>query len=184
MFCRLVDEELSLELLTLESVDELFLLTDSSRDFLTPWLPWVSTTRSTADTRSFIVSALSQFARQDGFQTGLRVHGRLAGVVGLHGIDWSNRRTSIGYWLGSEFEGRGLMTRAVRAVIDMAFSDYQLNRVEIRAALENHTSCAISERLGFRQEGIIRDAEWLHDHFVDHAVYGLLRREWPPGGMA
>jgi ribosomal-protein-serine acetyltransferase len=46
-------------------------------------------------------------------------------------------------------------------------------------ATENEKSCAVPERLGFRREGIERQAEWLYDHFVDHAVYSALASEWP-----
>lgn len=152
MFSHRVDEELALEILTLGTVDELFSLTDESRDFLSPWLPWVSMTHSAEDTRSFIMASMNQFARNDGFQAGIRYRGHLAGVVGLHGVDWPNRCISIGYWLGSEFQGCGIMTRAVRAVVDLAFAKYQVNRVEIRAAFENHKSRAIPERLGFARK--------------------------------
>jgi ribosomal-protein-serine acetyltransferase len=51
-------------------------------------------------------------------------------------------------------------------------------RLEIRCATHNHTTRAIPERLGFRQEGIARRAEWLYDHFVDLVVYSMLAVEW------
>lgn len=71
-----------------------------------------------------------------------------------------------------------MMTDACRALIDTLFSEYDLNRVEIRAAVQNVKSQAIPERLGFTKEGCLRQCEWLHDHFADHFVYGLLKEEY------
>lgn len=59
-----------------------------------------------------------------------------------------------------------------------SFSHLKLNKVEIRAAIENKKSRSIPERLGFVNEGSIRQAEWLYDHFVDQIVYGILAIEW------
>ena len=70
------------------------------------------------------------------------------------------------------------MTKACRALIRYAFEQLQLNRVEIRVAVGNYKSRAIPERLGLVKEGMIREAEWLYDHFVDHIVYGVLAKEW------
>lgn len=70
------------------------------------------------------------------------------------------------------------MTKSCRALINHAFSELNLNRVDIRCAVENSKSRAIPERLGLRQEGVIRQAEWLYDKYVDHVVYGVLTDEW------
>jgi ribosomal-protein-serine acetyltransferase len=70
------------------------------------------------------------------------------------------------------------MTKACRFLVDYAFAELKLNRVEIRCATGNHKSRAIPERLGFKLEGTVRQAEWLYDHFVDHALYGMLASEW------
>ena len=70
------------------------------------------------------------------------------------------------------------MTRACRALVTHAFRELGLHRVEIRAAPGNRRSRAIPERLGFRQEGILRDAEWPYDHYVDLVVYAMLADEW------
>ncbi len=99
-------------------------------------------------------------------------------MIGYHTIDWENRSTALGYWLGKEFRGRGLATAACRALVDHAFEDSGLNRVSIACASENEKSCAIPERLGFRREGVQRQSAWLCDHFVDHAVYTALSCEW------
>jgi RimJ/RimL family protein N-acetyltransferase len=71
-----------------------------------------------------------------------------AGVIGFHKIDWNNKTTSLGYWLGKGYEGSGLMTKSVRACVNHNIVELDLNRVEIRAAEEN-TKSAIPERLNF-----------------------------------
>ena len=173
-----IEEGLSLR--SLEQVDakELFALTDSCRAYLREWLPWLDATRSLQDTRTFIESALHQAAANLGFQCGIWLGGQLMGVIGYHHVDWPNRSTNIGYWLGKQHQGRGLMTKACRALVDYAFDVWHLNRVEIRCAVGNVKSRAIPERLGFRSEGTLREAEWLYDHFVDHVVYGMVAKEW------
>jgi ribosomal-protein-serine acetyltransferase len=97
----------------------------------------------------------------------------MAGVVGYNRIDWQNRVGYIGYWLAENYQGKGLMTSSCRAVIDYGFHSLNLNRMVIAAATENHRSRAVPERLGFIHEGTLREAEWLYDHFVDHAVLRL-----------
>lgn len=171
----------SSHVVSLPSVDdasELFELQDQNRARLRAWLPWLDQSQGPADTARMILKGLDQYSRNQGFHAVIRVDGRLAGVVGFHAVDWVHRATSIGYWLGQEFEGRGLMTRSCSALLDHAFRVWNLNRVVIRCATENRRSRAIPERLGFQVEGTRREAEWLYDHFVDLVEYSLLRSEW------
>jgi ribosomal-protein-serine acetyltransferase len=114
-----------------------------------------------------------------GGQYAICVEEQLAGVIGQHHIDWPNRAGMLGYWLGAAYEGRGLMTHACRALVTHMLREQGLHRVEVRAAPGNRRSRAIPERLGFRQEGILRDAEWLYDHYVDLVVYAMLADDWP-----
>jgi ribosomal-protein-serine acetyltransferase len=173
-----IEEGLSLRTFEHDDAKELFALTDSSRAYLRCWLPWLDATRSLQDTRTFIESGLRQSAANLGFQNGIWHEGRLVGVIGYHHVDWPNRCTNIGYWLGEQFQGRGLMTKACRALVEYAFDIWRMNRVEIRCAAENLKSRAIPERLGFTSEGVLHEAEWLYDHFVDHVVYGMVLKEW------
>jgi ribosomal-protein-serine acetyltransferase len=106
--------------------------------------------------------------------------GALIGVIALEYVDSVNRMTEIGYWLSAEAEGKGLILKTCPTLIDYAFRTLNLNRVQIRCASENIRSRAIPEKLGFRQEGILRRAEKLHDRYVDLIVYGMLADEWKP----
>ncbi|MCP8968229.1 GNAT family N-acetyltransferase [Ectobacillus ponti] len=178
MFTYQLDEHSELRLLGIQHAEELYALTDSCRTYLREWLPWVDATKSVEDSRSFIQMTLEQYARSDGFRAGIWHKGQLAGCIGFHGINRNNSSTSIGYWLGEDFQGNGLMAKACAALIHHAFTELGLNRVEIRAAVENRKSRAVPLRLGFTEEGCIRHNERLHGRYVDHVVYGLLREEW------
>jgi ribosomal-protein-serine acetyltransferase len=106
------------------------------------------------------------------------VRGKIVGQIGFHGVDWTNKSINIGYWLGQSAEGKGLMTRSCRVFVNHAFDQMRLNRVQINCAEGNLKSRAVAERLGFRLEGTLRQTQWLHDHFENVAIYGVLRDEW------
>lgn len=180
MFRRVIDGEIELLLLEPRHAEALYGLTDKNRPYLRQWLPWLDNNTSIHDTLLFIDSTRRQYAANNGFQAGIWYRSEIAGVIGYHPIDWPNRSSSLGYWLGESFQGRGIMTRSCRAFLDHSFRSLKLNRIEIRCATDNGRSRAIPERLGFRREGQVREAEWLYERFVDHVVYGLLVREWIP----
>jgi ribosomal-protein-serine acetyltransferase len=98
----------------------------------------------------------------------------LAGIVGIT-VDRANRSAAIGYWLDEASGGMGVMTAAVAAVVEDGFRRYRLMRVEIRADVENVTSRAIAERLGFHLEGVMRQSyRVVEERYSDDAVYSLL----------
>lgn len=121
---------------------------------------------------------LQGYVEQKSLTTVILMNGKVAGIAGYNEIDWNNRIAYIGYWLGKSFQSRGVMTRVCKVLTDYALCDLNLNKVDIHAAEENLKSRKIPERLGFTQEGKIRQNEWLYDHFVDHIVYGMLANEW------
>ena len=178
MFRFSLDDESDLRLLQPYHAEALFALTDANRAHLRTWLPWLDHVKSVADSENFIKGVMRQFGENNGFQTGIWYQDQLAGVIGYHAIDWTNRSTALGYWLGESFQGHGLMTRAARALTTYALVDLSLNRIDIRCALGNRRSCAVAVRLGYTHEGIVRQAEWLYDRFVDHNVYAMLAQDW------
>ena len=70
------------------------------------------------------------------------------------------------------------MTKAAKRFIDHAFQDLDLRKVEIGVAANNVKSRAIPLRLGFTEEGIIRNYEHLNGEYLDRVIYGMLKEEW------
>jgi Acetyltransferases, including N-acetylases of ribosomal proteins len=178
MFSHAVNNDLELTLLESRHSDELYNLVDKNRKFLREWLSWVDGTINSDQTKISIATGLKAFSENNGFQLAVFYKKTMVGRIGLHGIDWNNKKTSIGYWLGEEFQGNGIMTVSCKAVVNYLFDELLLNRVEIRVATFNNKSRAIPERLKFVNEGIIRQAERLYDRYVDHVIYGMLKEDW------
>ena len=116
--------------------------------------------------------------KYNGFDCGIRYNGSLVGMIGLPYIDWGNSETSIGYFLSEQDQGKGIVTRSVRALRDYLFKEMNINRIVIQVAENNLRSIAIPSRLGFTQEGIKRDGQWLYDHYENLLVFSMLKREW------
>ena len=178
MFEHVIDNDLKLRMLREEDAQELFRVVDANRQHLREWLPWLDANTEVENTRQFIQSILQQHARDEGFTCAILHRGRIIGVVGYHPIRRGNRSVEIGYWLSREATSKGIMTKCCHVLVEHAFAHLGLNRVAIPVAVGNSRSRAIPERLGFKQEGVIRDAEWLYDHYVDHVLYAMLKREW------
>ena len=168
-----ISKESHLRPLAPSDAEELHALIEVNRAHLSLWLPWAAG-QTFGHTVDFIRRTREQLAANDGFQAALVTGEELAGVVGYHGVDWNNRRTAIGYWLSEEWQGKGMMTAAVRFLTEHALSSWELNRVEIRAAVENWRSRAIPERLGFREEATMRRVERVGDRQLDCVVYAMV----------
>ncbi len=159
--------------------EALFTVIAHNRDHLKQWLPWLDTHRTLGDSQNFIQFSRDRAEANNGFISAICDRHGIIGIVGLNYIHWENRLSGLGYWLAASYQGKGIMTIACQAVIDYSFTTLKLNRLEIRCAAQNQRSAAVAQRLGFTCEGMFREVEWLYDHFVDHQVYALLRRDWP-----
>ena len=173
-----IDNDLWLKSVEEKDAPAIFALVDSNRLHLRAWLPWVDATQTVEDEASFIRNVRMQQEGNGSFSCGIWYRGQIAGTIGYHMIDWMTRKVEIGYWLGAQFQGKGLITRSCVALVRYAFEELRLNKVEIRCATGNTRSCAVPQRLGFKQEGVIRQGEWLYDHYVDLVHHGMLASEW------
>lgn len=104
---------------------------------------------------------------------------RLCGTCGLFAWNRAWRKCTIGYELAADAHGKGLMHEALTAVLSWGFEDMALNRVEAQVHPENAASIRSVSRLGFREEGRLRELGFWRGQFHDMLQYSLLRREWP-----
>ena len=179
MFSYKIDDDTRLRLIEMRHAEELNALVLANFEHIREWSAWLTDKeRPVERTREWIRQNLTRFAVNESFTIGIWHRDALAGQIDFGNVDRTARKFEIGYWLGASFQGKGLVTKSCRALIDYAFRDLEFNRVEMRCAVENKRSRKIPEKLGFREEGLLRQAGWLHDHFVDEVIYGLLAGDW------
>jgi ribosomal-protein-serine acetyltransferase len=167
-------ERVELRRLDLDDAEALQRVIDANRDRLRPWMWWAD--GSTVDTTRAFIQAANDNDVLD--PLGISVDGELAGAMGAT-PETGTRNHEIGYWIGASHEGRGVVTRACRALITHLFAG-GCHRVALTAGIGNTRSRAVAERLGFMYEGSLREAGHNENGFFDVAVYGLLESEWPP----
>lgn len=170
-----VSEDIALYPLSVDDIFKIFNTLDKEREYMREWLPFVDVTKGVEDTANFVNHVLET----EDLQFTICYKDQFVGLIGFKGTDKDNKKTEIGYWLSQYAQGRGIMFQSVSKLLEYAFGNLSMNRVQIKVAIGNHKSRRVPERLGFELEGIERDGELLvNEVFTDIAVYSLLKREF------
>jgi RimJ/RimL family protein N-acetyltransferase len=151
----------------------------AAEEFLAPWLPWVETVATLDGAEKFLQRYADAQARGEGRILGIWVDGRLSGGVLFRVWENSSGMCEVGVWLAPEMTGRGLITRAVTAMIDWAFQARGMHRVEWRCVATNEPSRRAAQRLGMKLDGTLRELFPLRGTRHDTEVWSVLATEWP-----
>jgi ribosomal-protein-serine acetyltransferase len=192
---RLMTRRLLLQPLRPGHAAEVFAAIDESRRTLSPWLPFVPSTRSAADTEGFIrrisrshqdlvwgiwmrgvpsprISSAARIAAEaDGY----------CGSVGLHRVIREQGIGTVGYWNRRTRERQGIVTEAVAAVLLWAAGPLGLERIAVEAATGNAASLRVIRKLGFVREGVLREAQRIPGRRarLDWVISSLVRGDLP-----
>ena len=175
-----ISKDLKLSPIKREDAEAIFDLVEKNRTYLKEWLPWLDFNTSVEDSKAFVENSLNQAADNSAQVMIIRYRDSICGTIGFNSIDSLHRICEIGYWIDSDHQRLGIITKSTKALVDLAFSDLGMNKICIPVAEQNAKSRAVPERLGFTIEGVARDAEWLYDHYVDHVLYALRKSQWRP----
>ena len=178
MFYREIDNELRLELTMPKHAQALFEIIDRNRDFFAERFPWVEETKEVEDTKAYIKSRLELFAKDKTLHLTIVYKEQVVGVLDFMNLNHSEKRTEIAYWLDKAYNGKGIMTRAVRELANIGFHEYGLERIAICCDVRNPASCSVAERLGFTKEGVLRKYYLVNGVLGDYNLYSVLKDEW------
>ena len=108
MFKHQIDEDTALCLIEPQHAEQLNALIERNGAHIKEWSAWMKDDHSIENTRSFIKRNLTRVANNEGFAVAIWYQGHMAGQIEYNYIDWTNKKTEIGYWLGASFQGKGL----------------------------------------------------------------------------
>lgn len=130
-----------------------------SRDLLRPWMPFADLHHTVEEKRDSCIRWMAQWLLREQLVVGFwdKETQRYLGSSGLHPRDWTIGYFAIGYWVRASEAGKGYVTETVKLLTDYAFTHLQAQRIEIRCDERNQRSAAVARRLGFVQEGCLRN---------------------------
>jgi RimJ/RimL family protein N-acetyltransferase len=174
----LVTERLSLRFLTPADVDDVHAY--QSREDVCRYLPYTVRDRETVTEKvAQFAQARTLSAEHDFWQLALDRDGRVIGDLYFTIASVAHQTGEIGWSMHPDHHGRGYMTEAAGAVLQIAFAELGLHRVYAQLDPRNHASVALCKRLGMREEAHFVEDLWFKGEWGDTGIYAMLEREWP-----
>jgi ribosomal-protein-serine acetyltransferase len=173
----IVDEKIHLELINENHSQAIFDLVDKNRIHLRQWLSFVDKMQSVDFARNFVKGTMQRNKEGIEYAFVIMEDDRVIGRIGVYKIDNQNKIGEIGYWIGENQQGKGSVTKSCKALISFCFNELKLNRLEIKCGTENIKSQAVPQRLHFRKEGVLRQAEFIHETYIDLYLYARCKSD-------
>ncbi|MGW3739099.1 GNAT family N-acetyltransferase [Streptomyces sp. NPDC005146] len=149
-----------------------------ARDLVDPWIPFATFATDLESARALLQRYADKQAADTGRLYGIWLDGTLVGGVLFRIFDTGSGNCEVGCWLESAGEGRGLVTRAVRKLIDWAVEERGMHRVEWVASSANTRSVAVAKRLGMTRDGVLRENYPYRGVRHDSEIWSVLAPEW------
>lgn len=183
MFTLQVNDDITLRHPEMRDALALFALFDENREHLTEWQDWPNKIQTLEDCEAFIQRHIQEYEDSKTLACLIVYQDTLVGMVDLTKIVPPLRKAEIGYWIAKGYEGKGIVTLSARALMVHAFEVMNINRLALKFKRmsddhENWRSRRVSERLGFTQEGILRQDGMTKGVLMDMVMTSLLADEW------
>ncbi|MET7856946.1 GNAT family protein [Streptomyces sp. NPDC005318] len=172
------DDGAELRPLEIWQAEEFLAHMDRARDLVDPWTPFAGFATDLESARALLQRYAEKQAADTGRLYGIWLDGTLVGGVLFRIFDTGSGNCEIGCWLEPAGEGRGLVTRAARKLIDWAIEERGMHRVEWHASAANTRSVAVAKRLGMTRDGVLRQNYLYRGVRHDSEIWSVLAPEW------
>ncbi len=149
---------------------------------VTTYLTWVPH-RDVDETRAYLTEVGRRYRTGDFYDWSLlcREDGHMIGTCGFTSFNYDADSAEIGYVLNPAYQGRGLATEAVLAVMEFGFRELSLHRIEAHFIEGNDASLRLMERVGMTFEGFARESMYIKGQYRTIGTCAILRREFQKG---
>lgn len=170
-----VRENVKVKLVKPDDAVSLYEQIEKTRPQLAKFMPWGDSMRSVEDEKDFLEYCQGRMQDKKLWITSIWVDEKPVGMIDLHNIDLDNSHAEVGYWLGGEYQGNGVMTDCLKRVLEIGFEEMKLHKIKLLAEQVNEASNAVAQKAGFILEGQLKDEIYSDGKFHDANLYGLVK---------
>ena len=153
----------------------------NSLDELGRWLPWVHRRYGRSEALRFIRDSSGAWAEGRAHDFSIRYRdepGIHVGNISIWPTSERERAGEMGYWIRTSEAGKGVATEAGARILQVGFEELGLHRVTLRIAVGNDPSERVAQKLGFVQEGLLRQEVLVRGEWLDHTLWAMLEDEY------
>ena len=169
-----VRENVKLRLVDPDDAESLYEQIEKTRPQLAKFMPWGDATRSVEDERKFLTYCQERMEDQKLWNASIIIDGKAVGMIDLHNIDQANQHAEVGYWLGGEYQGNGVMTDCLKKLLSIGFDELGLHKIKLLAEHVNTASNAVAKKVGFVLEGQLKDEIYSDGKFHNADLYAIV----------
>lgn len=176
----MTEKHIKLELISLEHANSFFQLIEQNQSHLKKWFNWVENIKTLQDMKNQINDSIQLREQNSSLKFVVFYDDILVGTIGYKILNKKVNTTTafIKYWIGSEYEGKGIMKEVLSMIIERIFTNKEADDIELHIAPSNHRSKALANYFNFRDCGIFDRAVLINNVSVYHNVYNLSTNEW------
>lgn len=175
MFYYPVEDNIKLKLLEKHHANDLYNLIENNRTFLEKWVDCVKDLKSVSDCERFIAKTLTKYSHGLEIHMGVWSENILVGCICVINIDSIIKKAELGYFQGENHQGKGYITKSLKAVKDNLIENRGFIRIEINVSSENKKSIEVARRLGFSLEGKKLKGEFINNEYHDVLMYAVVQ---------
>ena len=131
-----------------------------------------------SETDIFIVASSVKANNQSKIFLGIFLNNKLIGTISIYHIDWKHSFSSLGIVLDKEYWNKGIMQHALGYFLDYYFNKLNLNRIEAQTFVKNYPAIKLFEKMGFKNEGRLRENFLITEKYEDSFLFSMLKSEY------